>query len=127
MNSEEVWGTSRNSKKLWGNPRKFEELWGVLGISPIPIIIFKKLAPEVWSIHEIKDKKKCNWLMKLTLRFTSKEMAKLNFQKIIPKFFDGTFRDLFPGKFWKMMIEIECVMLWNGAGAVFCTCLNSTR
>ena len=45
--------------------------------------------------------------MKLTLRFTSKEMAKLNFQKIIPKFFDGTFRDLFPGKFRKMMIEID--------------------
>ena len=48
------------------------------------------LVWEVWSIHQMKDKIKCNLLMKLVLRFTLETLKKLNFKEIVLKFFDWT-------------------------------------
>ena len=54
-----------------------------------------------WSIHQMKAKITCHWLMKLVLRFTLKKLQNSSFQKIILKFLNKTFSSLFDF-FWKV-------------------------
>ena len=69
---------------------KVEELKNHSEIFFWNFICHQILTWEVWSIHQMKARITCNWLIKLYLRFNFKKLEKLSFQKIIPKFFDGT-------------------------------------
>ena len=52
----------------------------------------------------------------INFEFYFAEMEKLGFQKIISKFFDGTFKKFFFGKFWNGMIGIALLSWSDGCG-----------
>ena len=54
----------------------------------------------------MKAKIRCDLPIKFVLRFLLEKLKKISFQKTIPKFFDGTFRDYFPESSEKLLYQL---------------------
>ena len=116
---------------------KETKAYSIVSSIPITIIIFwksqkvpsKNIKILFWKLHILanigfsvliytqkKGNKTYNWVMKSVLEFTFEKLEKLSFQKIILKFFDGTFQYFFFRKFRNMVVGIGLVNVASSLG-----------